>query len=161
MSDKKQATDYFRMTLITVVGQAFEAAGYRLESSPMKQSGGMFRFQCELPDGLNGFVEYQLLYLPQTEWSGQIKSRFRVSLVRTDRPTAQGRSNHPRYARKTLSELVVTDFGVNILPSADYWWQFGNTDELGKALAESGHLIIGYGMPWLSGALTPSDKSAE
>jgi hypothetical protein len=28
-------------------------------------------------------------------------------------------------------------------------------DELGKALAEAGHLVIGYGIPWLAGDLVP------
>ena len=54
-----------------------------------------------------------------------------------------------------LSQLVVEDFGVAILPSSDHWWQFSNTDELGKTLAEAGHLVIGYGMPYLSGDLEP------
>lgn len=152
---KQQATDHFRMMLITVVGQAFEAAGYHMESSPMKQSGGLFRFQKSLDNDLNGFIEFQLLYLPQSEWSGNIQSRFRVSLIRTDKPTAQARSEHAQYARVSLSQLIVQDFGVNILPNPEYWWSFSNTDELGKALAESGHLVIGYGMPWLSGDLVP------
>lgn len=155
MSDKQAATDHFRMVLITVVGQAFSAAGYQLEDSPMKQLGGLFRFRKTLPDALYGFIEFQLLYLPPSEWSGETTSRFRVSLVRTDKPNAQQSSTHPAFARKTLSELVVRDFGVAILPSAGYWWQFSTTDDLGKALAEAGHLVVGYGMPWLSGELVP------
>lgn len=155
MSAKQQATDHFRMTLVTVVGQAFGAAGYTLEDAPIKQAGGLFRYRKALGSGLTGFIEFQLLYLPASEWSGNITSRFRVHLVRTDKTNAQERSAHPNYARKTLSELVVNDFGVAVLPSAGYWWQFSNTDGLGKALAESGHLVIGYGMPWLSGELVP------
>jgi hypothetical protein len=54
-----------------------------------------------------------------------------------------------------LSELVVGDFGVNILPSADHWWTYSDTDSLGHALAEAGHLAVGYGMPWLAGELEP------
>jgi hypothetical protein len=155
MSQKREATNQFRMMLVTVVGQAFEAAGYELEDSPVKQAGGLFRFRKALESGLYGFIEFQLLYLPTTEWSGNITSRFRVHLVRTDKPNAQQPSAHPAYARKTLSELVVGDFGVAILPSANHWWQFSNTDELGKALAEAGHLVVGYGMPWLAGELEP------
>lgn len=154
-STKQQATDNFRMVLITVVGLAFEAAGYRLVSTPVKQAGGLFRFKKNLDNDLSGFIEFQLLYLPQSEWSGNIKSRFQVFLIRTDKNNVQERSHHPQYIRKSLAELVVTDFSVPILPSAGYWWQFSNTDELGKGLAEAGHLTIGYGMPWLSGELVP------
>lgn len=152
---KRETTDYFRMMLLTVVGQAFEAAGYQLESSPVKQAGGLFRFHRLLDDGLHAFIEFQLLYLPSSEWSGDIRSRFRVSLVRSDMPNASQRSSHPRYQRLTLSALVVREFNVPILPSADHWWQFTNTDELGKALAEAGHLAVGYGMPYLAGDLEP------
>lgn len=151
MSQKREATDHFRMVLLTVVGQAFEAAGYQLEDSPVKQAGGLFRFRKALEGGLYGFIEFQLLYLPTTEWSGNTTSRFRVHLIRTDKPNAQQRGDV--FTRKTLSELVVRDFGVAILPSVDHWWQFSNTDELGKALAEAGHLAVGYGMPWLAGDL--------
>jgi hypothetical protein len=56
--------------------------------------------------------------------------------------------------------LVVEDFGVNILPSADHWWEFRDTDSLGKTLAESGHLAVGYGIPWLAGELKPPSASA-
>lgn len=145
MSLKREATDNFRMMLITVVGQAFTAAGYTLEDSPVKQAGGMFRFRKELGNSSSAFIEFQLLYLPQTEWSGQVRSRFNVSLTRT--------GANP--VRKQLSDLVVNDFGVGILPSASHWWHFHDTDSLGKALAEAGHLAIGYGMPWLSGDLVP------
>ena len=71
-------------------------------------------------------------------------SRFRVTLIR------KGQS---KTTTRTLSQLVVQDFSVAILPSADHWWEFHNTDSLGKALAEAGHLIIGYGIPWLAGDL--------
>ena len=154
-SAKREATDHFRMVLITVVGQAFEAAGYHLEDSPVKQAGGLFRFRKTLGNGLFGFIEFQLLYLPSTEWSGNVQSRFRVTLIRTDKDNVQERTTHELFVRKDLSQLVVGDFGVAILPSVNYWWQFGNTDELGKALAEAGHLVIGYGMPYLSGELEP------
>ena len=60
-----------------------------------------------------------------------------------------------RIWQRTLSALVVDDFHVDILPSADHWWTFSNTDDLGRALAEAGHLVIGYGMPWLAGELEP------
>ncbi len=154
---KQQATDHFRTLLITVVGQAFRAAGYHLVDSPVKQAGGLFRFQTSLADGLHGFIEFQLLYLPATEWSGAVSSRFRVSLVRTDQPNAQAHSQHPRFARKLLSVLVVNDFDVPILPSSQHWWQYSNTEQLGNALAEAGHLVVGYGVPWLAGEFDTPD----
>lgn len=46
---------------------------------------------------------------------------------------------------------VVEDFGVAILPSADHWWQFRDVTGLGRALAEAGYLVVGYGLPWLAG----------
>jgi hypothetical protein len=64
-------------------------------------------------------------------------------------------STHPRFARRDLSALVVQDFGVPVLPSASYWWTYRDVAELGRALAEAGHLIIGFGIPWLSGELPP------
>ena len=53
-----------------------------------------------------------------------------------------------------MSALVVKDFGVAILPSADHWWTFRDMNELGTALAEAGHLVVAYGMPWLAGELS-------
>lgn len=151
--------DYFRMVLLTVVGQAFGAAGYALEDRPVKWAGGLFRFSTTLDNGLYACIEFQLLAYTDTEWSSGVPSRFRVTLTRSDQPDPTRASHHPQYARKTLSELVVADFNVPILPSSDHWWTFANTDQLGHALAEAGHLAVGYGMPWLAGELTPPEKS--
>ena len=141
---------YFKLMLLTVVEQAFAAAGYQLEDRPVQWAGGQFRFSQPFADGLYGFIEYQVL-----AYAEGAPSRFRVSLVRSDQPNAALPSDHPRYVRKTLAELVVIDFGVAILPSPDYWWTYQNVTELGKALAEAGHLVVGYGMPYLSGDLEP------
>lgn len=73
-----------------------------------------------------------------------------VTLNRTGPPDAPLSS-----AERALSRLVVEDFGVAILPSADHWWAFSGTEQLGRALAEAGHLIVGYGLPWLAGELAP------
>jgi hypothetical protein len=135
--------DYFRMILLTVVGQAFTAAGYRLEERPIQWAGGNFRFAKPLEKGLQAVIEFQLLSYSDTPFVSGQPSRFRVTVSRSDGVS------------RTLSALVVEDFGVAILPSADHWWTFRNTDELGRALAEAGHLIVGYGMPWLSGDLVP------
>lgn len=145
--------EYFRLLLLTVAGQALGAAGYHLEEREMQWAGGMFRFAKPFDGGLYGFIDYQLLHYADADGSGA-PSRFRVTLTRSDQPNAAP-SSHPQYTRRTLSALVVTDFGVPILPSADHWWSFRTTDELGRALAEAGHLVVGYGIPYLSGDLTP------
>ena len=159
--------DYFRLLLLTVVGQAFTAAGYTLEERPAQWSGGLFRFTKRLDSpslyterGLGGevltaFIEYQLLAYADTMWASRNPSRFRVTLTRTDQPAPRLPSAHPEFIQRDLGTLVVEDFAVAILPGADYWWTFTTTDELGKSLAESGHLVIGFGMPWLSGELLP------
>ncbi|MCC6804415.1 MAG: hypothetical protein IT319_16145 [Anaerolineae bacterium] len=140
MFDSAQSPqEYFRLILLTVVGQAFGAAGYALDERPMQWAGGLFRFVNPTDAGQH-VIEYQLL-----AYAEDMPSRFRVSLTRADG------------ARRTLSALVVEDFDVPILPSADHWWQFRDVTELGRALAEAGHLAIGYALPWLSGGVLPSD----
>jgi len=147
--------DYFRMLLLTVVGQAFTSAGYELEDNPVQQAGGRFRFVKAFDNGLYGFIEFQLLAYVENEWVSRMPSRFRVTLIRSDQPTPYATSDHPQYAQRTLRALVVEDFGVGILPDANHWWTFSSTEELGKALAEAGYLAVGYGMPWLAGELLP------
>lgn len=139
----QQAYEYFRTILITVVGQAYSAAGYHLRDEPIKWAGGQFRFEKPLPGGQTAIIEYQLLAYTDTEWASGNPSRFRVTLRRGDG------------VQRDLSALVVADFGVAILPSDRHWWTYRTVDELGKALAEAGHLVVGYGLPWLSGELSP------
>ncbi len=147
--------DSFKLMLITVVGQAFTAAGYTLEDRPPHHAAGLFRFSKALQDGMIGFIEFQVLAYQNTEWSSGMPSRFRVILTRTDRAHPAIHSQHPQFAQRDLSVLVVNDFGVTIVPTAPYWWPFEKVDSLGKALAEAGHLVIGFGMPWLDSTLTP------
>lgn len=154
MADTPQ--EHFRLMLVTVVGQAFSAAGYTLEERPTQWVGGLFRFVRPLEDGLQAFIEFQFLSYSDTPWAAGNPSRFRVMLTRTDQAAPQMPSSHPRFARRDLSALVVEDFGVGILPSATHWWIFTQTAELGQALAEAGHLVVGFGMPWLSGDLDPA-----
>ncbi len=142
-STTQSPQEYFRVILLTVVGQAYGAAGYGLEERPIQWAGGQFRFSKSSEDGQNHNIDYQLLAYTDTEWSSGAASRFRVNLIRADG------------VRRTLSALVVEDFGVSILPTADHWWTFRTTEELGHALAEAGHLAVGYGIPWLSGDLVP------
>lgn len=141
--------------LLTVVGQAFSAAGYELEKRPVEWTGGRFRFTKHFDNGLFGFIEYQLLSYADTMWAAGNPSRFRVTLTRSNQPYPNTVSKHSDYVRRSLSALVVADFGVAILPDADYWWEFRTTQQLGNTLAEAGHLVVGYGIPWLSGDLAP------
>lgn len=151
--------DHFRMILITVMGQALDAAGYTLEDAPVQWAGGRFRFVKSLNDELRGFIEFQLLSYVDSDWAAGMPSRFTVTLTRTDRMTPAEQSDHAGFAQRDLSALVVEDFGVAILPSAGHWWRFRTTEELGQALAEAGHLIVGYGLPWLAGELSPGDDA--
>ncbi len=146
MLNQQAPHDYFRLILLTVVGQAFTAAGYELEDRPRQHAGGLFRFVKPFDNAQAAIIEFQFLNYVSTEWAEDKPSRFRVTLTRGDQ-------------RRTLSALVVEDFGVAILPSADHWWPFTGTEQLGRALAEAGHLAIGYGMPWLAGDLTPPEAS--
>lgn len=154
MEERQSLQQHFRALLLTVVGQAFTAAGYHLQDNPMQEAGGLFRFHKSLDDDLSAYIEFQVLVYTNNEWVAGMPSRFRVTLVRSDQPSARI-SRHPKYVRRTLAELVVEDFDVQILPDVDHWWVFSNVNELGNALAEAGHLVVGYGMPWLSGDLLP------
>ena len=147
LPERQAAQDYFRTLLRTVVGQAFAAAGYRLENAPLQWAGGKFRFVKTFADGSRGTIDFQALVYSDSAWSTGAPSRFRVHLMRSQAGSM--------LASRSLSQLVVADFGVMILPSADHWWTYTDTDSLGKALAEAGHLAIGYGLPWLAGELVP------
>lgn len=145
--ERHKAQEYFGALLQTVVGQAFAAAGYQRERAPMQAAGGRFRYVKDFPDGSRGIIDFQVLIYSDSMWSSGAPSRFRVQLTRE--------SAQEVAVARSLSRLVVEDFGVKILPAADYWWSYNDTESLGKALAEAGHLIVGYGMPWLAGELAP------
>jgi hypothetical protein len=154
-NERQSMQEHFRLVLFTVVGQAFSAAGYQLEENAVRWAGGRYRFVKSLGGGLNGFIEFQLLAYTDTEYAARMPSRFRVMLARSDQPSPYAASTHPQFALRTLSALVVEDFGVPILPSAGHWWTFSDTEALGRALAEAGHLVAGYGIAWLAGDLLP------
>lgn len=143
----------FRLILLTVVSGAYTAAGYLLDDRPTQWAGGLFRFVKPFEEGtfagMLGVIEYQHLYYQEGDFG-----RFRITLARTGQP---GRTPIPgqQPIKRTLSVLVVEDFQVGILPEPEYWWSYENVTEMGTALAESGHLAVGYGMPWLSGDLMP------
>ncbi|MGQ9907548.1 MAG: hypothetical protein ACUVS2_01815 [Candidatus Flexifilum sp.] len=146
--------EQFRLILLTVVGQAFERAGYRLDETPTIWAGGLFRFRTTLRggpyDGLHAFIEFQFLHYIEGR-----PALFRVHLIRTDRADPSQPTSHPDAVRRLLTELVVRDFGVPIVPSAEHWWSYRDIHEMGRALGEAGSLAIGYGMPWLDGSLLP------
>ena len=152
LPERQAAQDYFRTLLQTVVGQAFAAAGYHLQHAPLQWAGGKARFVKCFSDGSHGLIDFQTLVYSDNAWSGDSPSRFRVVLSRTQRGQL--------LVQRSLSQLVVADFGVAILPAADHWWSYRDTDSLGKALAEAGHLAIGYGIPWLAGELQPPQRAA-
>ncbi|MDE2750702.1 MAG: hypothetical protein OXI34_17220 [Chloroflexota bacterium] len=155
MTQERQAgQDYFRTLLQTVVGQAFSAAGYHLRENPYQRAGGKYRFLKDFHDGYFGLIDFQALVYSNTMWSAGAPSRFKVQLTRSPDRHGMARDN-TGYATRGLGQLVVEDFAVAILPAADHWWSFQDTDSLGAALAEAGHLIIGYGIPWLAGDLVP------
>ena len=154
VQERQAAQHYFRTLLQTVVGQALSAAGYELEYTPLQWAGGKFRFMKVFPDKFFGFIDFQVLVTSDTMWSSGAPSRFTVQLTRSRDRHGQARGE-AGYITRGLSQLVVEDFSVAILPAADHWWTFVDTESLGKALAEAGHLIVGYGMPWLAGELTP------
>ena len=142
MAAAQEVVASFRMLLLTVLGQALSAAGYALEEDEVSQANGRFRFHHLDSATFERAIEFQLLAGMATEWAPQMPSRFRITLIRGDR-------------RPTLGTLVVTDFGVPILPSAEHWWDWRDSVGLGAALAEAGHLLVGYGIPWLAGELEP------
>lgn len=153
MDDRRAGIDLFRSLLTMVVGQAFTAAGYTLDHTPLQSMGGKFRFSKPLSADLIAAIDYQVLVYTETGYAARMPSRFRVTL---SRGAAHGPfAAHPQHITRTLAALVVEDFGVPILPSADHWWTYHDPTALGKALAEAGHLVVGYGMPWLDGTLTP------
>lgn len=156
MNQTSQET--IKTILMTVVGQAFAAAGYTLQELPIQHAAGQYRFANSLDTGLEAFIAFQFLLYVDSEWAAGMPSRFRVTLTRTDQPNPAANSNHPDFARRDLSTLVVDDFGVGILPSDRHWWTFQTQSELGQAIAEAGRLIVGYGIPWLAGELLPPAK---
>src|SRR5690606_4384417 len=143
-------TAHFRMLLLTVVGQAFMAAGYQLDDNAVQQAGGRFRFVRSFDSGLYGFIGFELLAYTENGCVSRMRSRSRVTLTRSDRPPPQAPSGPPPCAQRTPRALVAADFGAAILPATDHRWTFRNTDALGRALAGAGHLIAGYGIPWLA-----------
>ena len=157
----QQVNERFGTLLQLVLGQALAAAGYELLQGALRESSGKFtfwkRFSTDIPtlQGLYAYIEFQHLVYVSSEWAPKAASRFTVYLTRSDAEQPHLLSNDPDYARRMLSELVVRDFTVAILPSAQHWWSYHDQTELSAALVEAGHLLVGYGLPWLADELTP------
>jgi len=154
VQERQAGQDYFKTLLQTVVGQAFSAAGYQLHDAPLQWAGGKYRYLKTLPDRFFGLIDFQVLVYSDTMWSAGAQSRFNVQLTRACNRNGRAGTSAGHVTRG-LSQLVVEDFGVAILPAADHWWTFHDTESLGAALAEAGHLVVAYGMPWLAGELMP------
>ena len=155
------ANERFGVLLNMVLGQALAAAGYESTSSQLQEAGGKFtywkRFGPETPilKGLYAYIEFQHLPNAPSEWAPEAASRFTIFLTRSDEEQAHLLSEDPDYARRMLSELIVEDFSVAVLPAARYWWSYQNEAELAQALAAAGRLLVGYGLPWLADEITP------
>ena len=154
MQERQAPQDYFLTLLQTVTGQALDAAGYYLQQTPLQWAGGRFRFAKAFDDDCYGLIDFQVLVYSDTAWSLGQPSRFNVQLGRSGNRTPSD-SDERRLSTRSLGQLVVRDFGVKILPAEDHWWSYHDTDSLAQALAEAGHLIVGYGIPWLAGELSP------
>ena len=154
VQERQAPQDYFLTLLQTVIGQALDAAGYYLEQTPLQWAGGKYRFAKAFEDGCCGLIDFQVLVHSDNAWSSSQPSRFCVNLGQSGNGAASA-SDERRLSTRSLGQLVVRDFGVKILPAEDHWWSYHDTDSLAQALAEAGHLIVGYGIPWLAGELLP------
>jgi Flp pilus assembly CpaE family ATPase len=85
LEERQSMHDYFRQLLLTVVGQAYGAAGYTLEEAPLKWIAGNFRFIKTLDDGFFAYIDYQVLVYSENEHVDRLPSRF-VSNLRAHMP---------------------------------------------------------------------------
>jgi hypothetical protein len=137
--------DQFQQTLLTVMGQLFDAADYEPTDSPTQHSGGLFRFTRQFDASTQLRVDYQLL--PHPEYP----ARFQITLAR--HPLTQPPALPP--VTITLPRLLWEVFQVQVLPDPDHWWTYRAQAQLADGLLESGKLLAGYGLPWLDGSLKP------
>src|SRR5689334_17550605 len=107
---------FFGQILQTVAGQAFAAADFQMDTTPMYQARGLFRYRKPLDQGVILYVEYQLL-----QYQGG-PSRFQVNLLRNTGADARSDTGYAERVELTLSKLIWESFGVRQLSSPDYWW---------------------------------------
>ena len=131
-------TQYFKEILLTIIGQALVSAQYSLMDDPLSQQRGLYRFRQIMPTwGEHGeaWISWQLLAFQQSPIA-----RFRIELQRI---------HSPADATRLLADVVVNHFQADILPTADFWWEFRTGDELPHAIAHAGKVLFAYGLPWL------------
>jgi hypothetical protein len=136
-----------------VVGQAFTALGYTLQTNPTHQARGLFRYAKALDDEISTYVEFQVLY-----YQSGVPSRFRINLLRNTGSDARSPSDYSEKIDTALAKLIWDGFGVRQLTGPAHWWTFRDPNELAYAVAEAGKLLIGFGIPWLEGKLNLSDE---
>lgn len=137
-------TGVFKEKLITIAGQALNAAGYTLEENPVQHQRGLIRFSKALGENVYGFIEWQLLAFAHSP-----VDRFQIILLRNEGRDPRAISDYPHRAERYLSWVIWHVFEARILPSDDAWWDFRDEVELGHALANAGRALFGYGVPWL------------
>lgn len=151
----------FGMYLDLVLGQALQAAGYIRNMNDIQENMGKFVYlkapetEKEPRGKPHLYIEFQNLTYISSEWAPNAASRFTVFLGRQDDEDSQGKSPVESSTRCMLSELVVREFSVSILPTETHWWLYQEPTEMCQALSEAGHLLVGYGIPWLAEELKP------
>ena len=107
VQERQAGQDYFRTLLRTVVGQAFAAAGYHFQETPLQWAGGKYRFLKTMDDGFFGIIDFQVLVYSDTMWSAGAPSRFRVQVTRaTER---DGKALWLRWLRDARTESTGGD----------------------------------------------------
>lgn len=151
MMPSQTPAEIFRQALEHVAGTAFSAAGFRLQDNPMHHARGLFRYTKPLAEGVQVYVEFQVLV-----YTGG-PSRFCVNLLRNIGPDARSDSGYAGRVEVTLARLVWEGFGVGQLNGPDHWWVFGDYTQLAYAIAEAGKLAFAFGVPFLEGNLAPEN----
>ncbi|PJF40886.1 MAG: hypothetical protein CUN55_12255 [Phototrophicales bacterium] len=142
-----EETGRFMQMILTIVGQALNAAGYNLEQDQLQQQRGLVRFQKPLEnlgEDVYGFVEWQLLAFRQSP-----VSRFQITLLRNQGRIARAKTLYEHQDEKTLSWVMWHVFDAKLLPNDDAWWEFQDVSQQTHAIATAGRALFGYGIPWL------------
>ena len=138
-------SDGFLSVLQHVMGQALDAAQYRLEDQPMQQARGLYRYSKHLESDLFVFIEFQTLYHPQSELS-----RFRINLLKNDQPYARAGNMQIEH---DLAYVIWHEYESRVLPADMHWWTYKFANDLAPQLIEAGKLLFAYGVPWLEGSM--------
>src|SRR5579859_6694548 len=104
---------FFAKTLVTVVGQSLEEAGYHFQGYQIFTDHGLYRYCKILHENVSVYIVFQFLAYPGGP------SRFRVNLMR--RQNIEGRTSH-FYEEITLSRLLWETLGMKDLGRPEFWW---------------------------------------